>query len=135
MKWKVPYAAGALSAKGYRGGKVVAETKVETTGAAAAVQLAPDRALINADGEDLSIVTVSVADAQGRVVPLAGNGVSFELEGAGRIIGVGNGDPSSHEPDVYFAVPTVRTLPIDGWRWKFASVECPSLESALGISC
>ena len=118
LKWKVPYAAGTLSANGYSAGKRVAETKVETSGAAIAVQLAPDRPTINADGEDLSMVTVSVTDAQGRMVPLAGNRVSFELEGPGRIIGVGNGDPSCHEPDVYFSAPILRTSPLGDWRWN-----------------
>ena len=118
LKWKVAYAPGILSAKGYTGGKLVAESKVETTGAAAAVQLAPDRATLRADGEDVSVITVSIADEHGRVVPVAGNAVSFELEGPGRIVGVGNGDPSSHEPDVYFAEPVVRTFPLADWRWK-----------------
>ena len=118
LKWKVNYAPGTLSAKAYQGGNVVAETKVETTGAPAAVQLAPERAALNADGEDLAIVTVSVADAQGRLVPTAGNAITFTLEGPGRIIGVGNGDPSCHEPDTYVATTTSRALPIDGWRWK-----------------
>ncbi len=38
-------------------------------------------------------------DAEGRVVPVAMNDVQFSVSGAGRIIGVGNGDPSSHEAD------------------------------------
>jgi beta-galactosidase len=38
-------------------------------------------------------------DAQGRIVPTAGNQVSFAVSGPGKIIGVGNGDPTSHEPD------------------------------------
>ena len=118
LKWKVPYAAGTLSAQGYTGGKLAAETKVETTGAAAAVQLAPDRPAIRADGEDVSVVAVSITDDQGKVVPVAGNLVSFELAGPGRIIGVGNGDPSCHEPDVYFAAPTLRPIPLGGWRWQ-----------------
>ena len=118
LKWKVPYAPGALSAKGFKGGQVVAETKVETTGAPAAVQLAPDRAAIDANGEDVSVVTVSIADDHGRVVPVAANAIKFELEGPGRIIGVGNGDPSCHEPDVVVSAPTLRTIPVDGWRWK-----------------
>jgi len=118
LKWTVKYEAGALAAKGYRGGKVVAETKNETTGAAAAVQLAPDRATINADGEDVAVVAVSVTDGQGRVVPVAMNKVSFTVEGAGRILGVGNGDPSSHENDVEISLPGLRTVPVDGWRWK-----------------
>ena len=56
LSWQVKYAPGDLSAKGFNGGKVVAETKVETTGEPAAVQLTPDRAAINADGEDVSVI-------------------------------------------------------------------------------
>ena len=67
LAWKVKYAPGTLSAKGFNAGRLVAETKVETTGQPAAIQLAPDRATINADGEDVSVFTVSVNDAQGRV--------------------------------------------------------------------
>jgi beta-galactosidase len=51
-------------------------------------------------------------------VPTATNPIQFSLEGPGRIIGVGNGDPSCHEPDVYVSSPTLRTISIDGWRWK-----------------
>jgi beta-galactosidase len=99
LDWTVPYAAGVLSAKGYDGRNVVAETKMEKTGVPAAIQLHPDRSIITADGEDLSIIDVSVADAHGRVVPNADNLIQFHLDGPGKIIGVGNGDPSSHEPD------------------------------------
>ena len=118
LKWKVPYAPGTLSAKGFKGGQPVAETKVETTGAPAALELAPDRAAIAANGEDVAVVTVAVADAGGRVVPVADNAVSFELEGRGRIIGVGNGDPSCHEPDVVVAETPMNAVPVGGWRWK-----------------
>ena len=123
LKWKVPYAAGVLSARGYRGGQVVAETRNETTGAAAAVQLAADRSEINADGEDVSVVTVSVTDGQGRVVPVAMNHVKFALEGPGRILGVGNGDPSCHEPDVMIAAPVTREVPVGAWRWKVVGTD------------
>ncbi|HYB61535.1 MAG TPA: DUF4982 domain-containing protein, partial [Methylomirabilota bacterium] len=99
LEWSVNYAPGVLLARGYNGGKVAAEARNETAGAAAAIRLVADPAKINADGEDVSIVTVSVVDSQGRMVPTAGNGVQFALEGPGKIIGVGNGDPSCHEPD------------------------------------
>ena len=100
LEWPVNYEAGTLNAKGFdANGKLIAETKVETTGAPAAIQLAPDRTTISADGEDCSIVDVSVVDAQGRVVPTADNTVHFELSGPGKIIGIGNGDPSCHEAD------------------------------------
>jgi beta-galactosidase len=122
LSWQVPYAAGTLSAKGYNGGQVVMETKVETTGDAAAVQLTPNRTSINADGEDVSVFTVSATDAQGRAVPVAQNQIHFELSGAGKILGVGNGDPSSHEPDTFIAQPPIRSIPANNWRWKLASV-------------
>jgi beta-galactosidase len=99
LEWKVKYAPGTLLARGYAGGKDILVDKVETTGAPAAIQLTPHRAAIRADGEDLAVVTVQINDRHGRMVPTAVNGITFEIAGPARIIGVGNGDPSSHEPD------------------------------------
>jgi beta-galactosidase len=118
LRWMVKYSPGTLLAKGYKDGQVIAEQKVETTGAAAGVKLTPDRASIDANGEDLSIITVAVTDAEGRVVPVAENHIQFELSGPGRIIGVGNGDPSCHEPDVYFAAQSGSTAALKDWRIK-----------------
>jgi beta-galactosidase len=123
LSWPVKYTPGALSAKGFDGaGNVIAETKVETTGAATQIQLTPERKIINADGEDVSVFTVSAADAQGRVVPVAQNKIDFALEGAGRIIGVGNGDPSCHEPDTYVPNVPARSVALNEWRWKVAKI-------------
>ena len=123
LSWQVKYAPGTLSAKGFDAdGKVIAETKVETTGEAAQIQLAPDRTAINADGQDVSVFTVSGVDAQGRVVPVAGNKVHFSIAGAGQIIGVGNGDPSCHEPDVYVATAPAHNLAVNKWRWELTAI-------------
>jgi beta-galactosidase len=128
LTWQVAYQPGTLSAKGYRAGQVVAQTTVETTGAPAAVGLLADRMTIDADGEDVAVVTVSMVDERGRRVPTSGNSVAFKLEGPGRIIGVGNGDPSSHEPDKSFSSPRVRTRALDDWRWrKIADAYAPNL--------
>ena len=120
VEWMVKYEPGMLSAQGYDSdGKLIATTKVETTGEPAAVQLEPDHTTINADGEDVSVITVSVRDAQNRIVPVATNLVDFDLDGPGKILGVGNGDPSCHEPDVYVPTWPSRTVAInDGWRWE-----------------
>jgi len=118
LKWKVPYVQGALAARAFRGGQVVAGTQVETTGAPTAIRLTADRIDLRADGEDLTIVTVAAVDVQGRVVPTANVPVTFNLTGPGRILGVGNGDPASHEPDVFVASPKIRARSIDGWRWS-----------------
>jgi beta-galactosidase len=51
------------------------------------------------DGKDVCVINLSVVDQQGREVPDADNMIKFAIKGPGKIIGVGNGDPSSHEPD------------------------------------
>lgn len=98
LEWKVVYQPGALEARGYRGEKVVETTRVETTGAVAKLALKPDRTAIRADGADVVVIDVAGLDVEGRVVPVGSNLVKFSVTG-GRIIGVGNGDPSCHEPD------------------------------------
>jgi len=123
LSWKVKYASGTLSAKGFdAAGSVVAETKVETTGEAAQIQLTPDRQSIKADGEDVAVFTVSALDGQGRRVPVAQNKVDFVIEGAGKIIGVGNGDPSCHEPDMFVPTAPERGIPVNDWRWQLAKI-------------
>ncbi len=99
LVWKVKYEPGVIKAKGFSGGKQVVSDKRETAGAAARLVLHPDRGQISADGEDVSMVTVEIVDAQGRPVPTAGNEVTFQVAGKGKLLGVGNGDPSCHEPD------------------------------------
>jgi beta-galactosidase len=78
-------------------GKVAAEFVVATTGEPAAIGLSVDRESIAADRRDVAHVTVKILDAQGRVVPIADNEVTFEIQGEGKIIGVDNGNPQSHE--------------------------------------
>ncbi len=100
LEWKIPYEPGTLEALGWRNGKLIHD-KVETTGEPSSIKLTPDRSTINSDGEDVSVITVSVLDSKGREVPTANNLIHFEIKGAGKIIGVGNGNPSSHEKDKY----------------------------------
>jgi beta-galactosidase len=99
VAWKVPYKPGTLEARGYRGGQQVLVARQETAGGAAKILLRPDRQEILADGEDVSLVEVQVLDKEDRIVPVADNEIMFTLSGTGKVIGVGNGDPSSHEPD------------------------------------
>jgi beta-galactosidase len=98
LEWKVKYAPGKLLAKGSYKGKTIKVVQ-ETTGAPAAIRLTADRSKISADNTDVAVVKVEVVDAKGRLVPVAANKIQFSIEGAGKIIGVGNGDPSCHEPD------------------------------------
>jgi beta-galactosidase len=99
VAWLVPYAPGAIEARGSKGGQVVMTTKRETTTAAAKLVMKADRQELRADGEDVAMFTVEVQDAQGRVLPITDNVVKFQVAGAGKLIGVGNGDPTDHESD------------------------------------
>ena len=100
LQWNVKYEPGTLSAKGYDDtDNVVAETKVETAGEPVAILLEPDRTNLAADGRDIALVTVKIVDSQGRIVPVANNEVTFDVTGGGHLLGLGNGDPSCHEPD------------------------------------
>jgi beta-galactosidase len=97
LQWSVPFASGTLEARASKGGKIVATDKLRTAGPAAALVAKADRTSIAADGRDLSFVEVDVVDAQGVIVPQASNGIDFTISGPGKIVGVDNGNPTSHE--------------------------------------
>jgi beta-galactosidase len=129
LEWKVAYQPGKLLARGFDAeGKEIASDTVETTGTAATMQLIPNFAKIQADGEAVSVITVRVNDAAGRMVPDATNQISFALSGPGRIIGVGNGDPASHEPDRF--VELVSEVTVSGWRTQATDARTDGPETA-----
>jgi beta-galactosidase len=99
LAWVVKYAPGAIEARGYKDGKVVMTAKRETTGSASKLVMSADRQEISADGEDVVMFAVEVQDAQGRVVPITDNEVTFRVSSQGKLIGLGNGDPTDHESD------------------------------------
>ncbi|CUS43523.1 Beta-galactosidase [hydrothermal vent metagenome] len=98
FRWDyVTYAPGEVKVVTWKGGKPWATEIMKTAGASAALEATPDRAQINADGRDLSFVTVRVTDKDGLTVPRADNAVSFTIEGPGEIVATDNGDPTSFE--------------------------------------
>jgi beta-galactosidase len=99
VEWQAPYAPGKLEAVAKKNGTEVARYAVETTGEPVALRLTPDRMALVGDGSDALPVTVEALDKDGRPVPTANLLVAFEISGPGAIIGVGNGDPTSHETD------------------------------------
>ncbi|MBN1312837.1 MAG: DUF4982 domain-containing protein [Anaerolineae bacterium] len=106
LQWRVRYQPGTLLARGYTGGEEVAAAQVKNTGEPAIIRLLADKGKIAADGEDVSVITVEVCDEQGLVVPTANHVIHFDLEGPGKIIGVGNGDPVSHAAERFFEAVT-----------------------------
>ncbi|MCF6129653.1 DUF4982 domain-containing protein [Flavobacterium sp. AS60] len=98
LQWQVNYEPGTLEAIAYKKGKKLT-TKVETTGQASKVIVSPDKTVMLADGKDGTVINVSFVDTNGKEVPDANNMIYFSISGDAKIIGVGNGDPSSHEAD------------------------------------
>jgi beta-galactosidase len=99
VAWIVKYAPGSIEARGFKDGQQVMTAKRETTGPAAKLVVSADRQEISADGEDVAMFAVAVQDAQGRVLPITDNEVTFRITGEGKLIGLGNGDPTDHESD------------------------------------
>jgi len=99
VAWVVTYAPGTLEARGYRGNQVALTMKRETTGPAAKLAMTADRRELSGDGEDVAMFAVEVRDAQDRVVPITDNEVTFRVSGEGKLIGVGNGDPTDQGSD------------------------------------
>ena len=71
--------------------------EIHTAGSAANIRLMADRDTIDADGKDLSFITVEITDKDGNLVPDADNLVRFDVEGSCFIAGVDNGSQTSTE--------------------------------------
>ena len=88
-------------------GNPAAEKEVHTAGDPHHLKLEADRNVIDADGKDLSYVTVSVVDKDGHLCPNANNQLDFDVTGAGKFKVVCNGDPTSLE---MFHKPTMKAF-------------------------
>jgi len=103
----VVYQPGELKVVAYKKGHKWATDSVKTTGTAQKLKLQADRAKIQADGSDLSYVTVTVEDKSSLQVPRSKNHIQLSIEGPGEIVATDNGDATSlvsfqsHERDAY----------------------------------
>lgn len=97
----IPYASGELKAVGIENNKEVESVLLKTAQQAAKIKLTADRKEITADGQDLSYITVEITDDKGVLDPNAANQLTFNLSGAGVIVGVDNADLK--DTDLYVA--------------------------------
>lgn len=95
--WQVSYQPGTLKAIGRKDGNIVCEKEITTAGRPTRVVLSSNRDSIKANGQDLVYITVRIEDEEGNLVPEADNLIEFTIEGEGSLVGLGNGDPCSHE--------------------------------------
>jgi beta-galactosidase len=99
--WKdIPFISGKITAIARKGGKVIAQDELETTGPAVALKIEIENAAWKADGMDLQYVKVYAIDSKGRKVPTATGELVFDVSGAASLIAVDNGN---HLSDDLFA--------------------------------
>eukprot|EP01052_Picozoa_sp_SAG31_P037386 SAG31_NODE_4820_length_2931_cov_2.018008_4_plen_226_part_00 len=102
--WNVTWKPGNLTAVSFdANGEQFATDSVVTPGVPVSLSLTVDwpskaGATIQADGQDVAMLTATVLDKNGLVVHEAGTAIKFEVTG-GILLGTGNGDPSDHTPE------------------------------------
>ena len=122
LEWMVAYAPGKLEAVAYKKGRKLT-AMVETTGEPYRLVVKSSKPALHADGKDAIVFNCSVVDRQGREVPDADNLLQFSVTGNVHIIGVGNGNPSSHEPDQYTD---------GGWQRRLFGGKCQVIVESAG---
>ncbi|RUS45718.1 DUF4982 domain-containing protein [Cohnella sp. AR92] len=96
--WKVPYETGEIRAIAYdENGSVVAAAARSSFGDAAQIRIGADKERLIANGTDLVFVEIGMEDKDGRPVANANNRVRVEVTGAGRLIGLDNGDSTDYD--------------------------------------
>ena len=111
LRWNnVKYQPGEVKVVVYDAqGNKAGEKTITTAGKPAVLKLDSwtqnDKQTLNATGDDLAFVTVSLTDAKGNLIPEANDQLSFQVTGAGSFEAVCNGDATSLES---FKQPTMK---------------------------
>jgi beta-galactosidase len=98
LNWRVKWESGTIKAISKENGREKQTREIKTAGEPSQIRLTADRSKLDADGKDLSFITIEILDKDGNLVPNADNLVNFEIDGEATIAGVDNGNPVSHEP-------------------------------------
>jgi beta-galactosidase len=107
LEWLVPYQPGELKVVARRDGREAASMSHHTAGPAHAITLSTDQSTLAPESRDLAYLTVRVVDEHGNFAPKAAKWINLQIDGPGRLIGSGAGDPLSH---VSFQANTFRTF-------------------------
>ena len=110
LEWNVVFEEGCIEAVAWKNGREVKRLARHTAGAPEKIRLRVDNKPFTGD---TALVTAEILDAQGNVVPYADNEVQFVCEN-GKILGVGNGDPGSNEPNQFALVKRIKNL--ENWK-------------------
>ncbi|MBP3332591.1 MAG: DUF4982 domain-containing protein [Clostridia bacterium] len=97
--WDLVFTPGVLNAVGYKDGEIVCEDTLRTPSAPSRIIATAHKTTLDNSGSDAAAIDVYLTDASGSVIHNATSLIKFEAVGDCEIIGVGNGDPNSHEED------------------------------------
>jgi beta-galactosidase len=107
LEWLVPWQPGELKVVARKNGKVASTMSHLSAGAPAKISISADQSALDPAERDLSYVTIRVVDENGNFAPKAAKWVNIQIEGPGRLVGAGGGDPLSQTP---FQASTFRTF-------------------------
>ena len=96
--WKVPYVPGSICAVAYdESGREIARQERHSFGNTDHYTVKPNKMSLRADGEDMIFVEISAEDKDGYPVENASDYVRVTVEGAGRLVGLDNGDSTDYD--------------------------------------
>ena len=96
LVWDVPYEEGKVVAVGYKNGEAVVRSCIQTAGEAEKLELIADKSSLHSNRPDVIHLSIRALDADGIPVPFANHLLKVTVQGAARLIGLDNGDPTSH---------------------------------------
>ncbi|MDR0972681.1 MAG: DUF4982 domain-containing protein [Prevotellaceae bacterium] len=112
LEWTAVYQPGKVEARGYKNGKRIIQTRIETTGEATNIRQETHKF------DDLQVINLSLFDKKGHEVPDAMNAMQVSITGAATILGYGNGNPAFQEVERPAAGSNPRQLDIHAFSGK-----------------
>lgn len=95
--FKVPFEPGVLRVVGHFADGSECSEVLHTPSDPAAVVMTSDKETLLADGRDIAFVEISTVDVNGIPVGNARNRIRVEVSGAGRLVGLDNGDSTDYD--------------------------------------
>ena len=103
----IPYEPGTLCAIALKNGQEIATDSLQSAGAPYTIRLSADRTVLRADGMDLSYIRAELIDEKGVVCFTSQKEITVTVYGAGKLVGVGSGNPKTEES---YILPTRQTF-------------------------
>ena len=98
LVWAVPNEPGPVEVVGKKGGIAAARYQLKSIGKPERIELRPDLTTLKGGGRQVATIEAQAVDRAGNRVPDAGQTLTFEVTGAGRLIAADNADLTDSTP-------------------------------------